>query len=178
MPAGQHVTTGFPVLDLGIQPEMDLNTWKLQIFGHVEKPLELTFEQLKALGEEVFVKDMHCVTSWSKFDVPWKGVHMDKIIKIANPKAGWKHIIQYGADKYTTNVPKEDLYDAFIAYEYDKKPLSREHGYVRVMTPHLFAWKGSKFLIAIEFSVEDKPGFWEVRGYHNRGDAFKEERYS
>lgn len=180
IPPGQRVTTGFPVLDLGIKPDMNLSTWKLQIDGLVEKPLSLSLEDLKKLGTQNYTIDFHCVTSWSKLDTKWTGVPWPKIVDYVKPKSNWKHIIQYGKDGYSTNVPRADLEreNVFLAFEYEGKPIPQEHGYIRLIIPHLYAWKTSKFLTRIEFTEKDAPGFWEVRGYNNHGDAFKEERYS
>ena len=180
VPAGQRVTPLFPVLDLGVQPEIDLNTWKLEITGLVEKPGSYSLDQLKELGVQHYTKDFHCVTSWSKLDVHWSGVPFKNILAFLKPKESWKHLLQYGRDGYSTNVPRVDVErdDVFLAFELDGKPIPREHGYIRLIVPHLYAWKTSKFLFKLDFSEKDKPGFWEVRGYHNHGDAFKEERYS
>ncbi|HLP79966.1 MAG TPA: molybdopterin-dependent oxidoreductase [Acidobacteriota bacterium] len=180
LPAGQRLTAGFPVLDLGFKPQMDMASWKLFIDGEVEHPQSFTLDQLKKLGDETFIADFHCVTSWSKYDVNWKGVALKRILAKVKPKKSWNHLIQYGLDNYTTNVPREDVErdDVFLVYELDGKPIPQEHGYVRLIIPHLYAWKTSKFLNRLEFSKEDKPGYWEVRGYHNRGNAFLEERYS
>ncbi len=179
VPPGQHLTQGFPILDLGVQPDMNLNTWKLKISGLVQRPLEVSLEELKKIGIQSYTKDFHCVTTWSKLDVHWTGIPFKKIIGFVQPDSSWKHLIQYGADDYSTNVPREDVErdDVFLAFELEDKPLSPEHGYIRLIIPHLYGWKTSKFLIGLEFSDKDKPGFWEVRGYHNHGDAFKEERY-
>ncbi len=180
LPAGQRLTPLFPVLDLGIQPEMDLKTWKLEVTDLVKKQLNLSLEELKKLGIMKYTEDFHCVTTWSKFDVNWTGIPFKKIVEFIKPDNKWKFLIQYGKDGYSTNVPREDLEkeDVFLAFELDGKPIPKEHGYIRIIIPHLYGWKGSKFLYKIEFSEIDKPGFWEVRGYNNHGDAFKEERYS
>ncbi len=180
LPPGQHLVTNFPVLDLGAQPEMKIREWKLKISGVVKKPVEVSLEEIKKLGVREYTADFHCVTGWSKFDVRWRGIPFRKIIELARPDPSWKHLIQYGKDNYSTNVPREDIDrdDVCLVFELDGKPIPREHGYVRLIIPHLYAWKTSKFLTGLEFSKEDKPGFWEVRGYHNHGDALKEERYS
>lgn len=180
LPPGQHWTPGFPVLDLGIQPEIDMKTWKLEITGLVKKPLYLSLDNLKKLGVKNYTDDLHCVTSWSKADVKWTGIPIKKILEYVKPTPNWKHLIQYGKDDYSTNVPREDVErdNVFLAFELEGKPIPREHGYVRLIIPHLYFWKTSKFLTKLEFSEKDKPGFWEVRGYNNHGDAFKEERYS
>lgn len=178
LPPGQHLTPLFPVLDLGIQPEMDLKNWKLEIISG-KKELKLSLEDLEKLGVKQYTEDFHCVTTWSKFDVKWTGIPFKKIIEFVKPNK-WKFLIQYGRDGYSTNVPREDVEreNVFLAFELDGKPIPKEHGYVRMIIPHLYAWKTSKFLYKLEFSETDKPGFWEVRGYNNHGDAFKEERYS
>lgn len=125
--------------------------------------------------------DFHCVTRWSKLDVKWKGVNWKYFLKIVKPDDNWKFIIQESADGYTTNVAREELEksDVLLAYDLDGKPLPKEHGWpLRMIIPHLYGWKGAKFLKAIKFTDKDEPGFWEVKGYHNKGDAWKEERYS
>ncbi len=179
LPPGQHLTPLFPVLDLGIQPEMDLKTWKLEITDN-KKELKLSLEDLKKITVKKYTEDFHCVTTWSKFDVKWTGIPFKKIIELVKPNNEWKFLIQYGRDGYSTNVPREDVEEenVFLAFELDGKPIPKEHGYIRMIIPHLYAWKTSKFLYKLEFSEVDKPGFWEVRGYNNHGDAFKEERYS
>lgn len=179
LPNGQRLVTNFPVLDLGEQPIMDLKIWKLEVFGLLDAPVFLSFDELKKLGVKHYTEDFHCVTTWSKFDVKWSGVSLVDVIKHVKPSHEWQYLIQYGADGYSTNVTRDDVmkHTAFIAFELDGKPIPREHGGIRIIIPHLYAWKGSKFLTKLEFSKKDKPGFWEVRGYHNRGDAFKEERY-
>ncbi len=180
LPNGQRWTSGFPVLDLGIKPEMDLASWQLEIITENKISAKYTLKQLINLGIKTYTNDFHCVTTWSKKDVIWTGIPFEKITSLINPNPKWTHLIQHGADGYSTNVPREDLENkgVFLAFELDHKPIPKEHGYIRLIIPHLYAWKTSKFLIKLEFTNRDKPGFWETRGYHNRGDAFKEERYS
>lgn len=183
LPPGQRLLTeisNFPVLDLGVQPDYD-DTYRLEIAGLVSKPASLTLEEVKNLPATEMSADFHCVTRWSKFDVKWKGVMWSEIEKLVSPDPGAKFVIQYGLDGYTTNVSLEDLRkpNVMLAYELYGEPLPRSHGApLRVIVPHLYAWKGSKFLTGIEFVAEDAPGFWEVRGYHNHGDPWTEERYS
>lgn len=181
LPSGQTLTKGFPVLDLGIHPDFDARTYRLAITGLVQQPLELSLEQLFDLPKTDMTADFHCVTRWSKFDVVWGGVLLHDLLKVAQPKPNWQHIIQHGLDGYTTNVSREEIDrpETLIAYELFGSPLPTEHGApVRVIIPHLYAWKGAKFLSGLEFREDDQPGFWEERGYHNRGDAFLEERFS
>ena len=173
---GQYEVSRLQILDLGYQPEINIKEWKLEIVGG-EKPLKLSLEELKKLGVKEYTEQFACVTSWSRLNTPWKGIPFENIIKFAKPK-NWKHLIQYGKDDYSTNATREDIEkgNVFLAFELDGKPIPRENGYVRIIIPHLYGWKSSKFLYKIEFSPIDKPGYWEVRGYHNRGRVDEEER--
>lgn len=181
LPPGQHLTAGFPVLDLGIQPEIPLSEWRLNVGGLVENPRSFTWEEFNALQQFEDVSDFHCVTTWSKYDVHWSGVAFFTLADIVRPRAAAKHVIFTGYDDYTTNVRIEDVMDddALVASKYDGKPLAREHGGpVRIVIPKLYAWKSAKFVRSIEFSAEDKPGFWETRGYSNTADPWTEDRFS
>ncbi|MEK6812616.1 MAG: sulfite oxidase-like oxidoreductase [Nanoarchaeota archaeon] len=181
IPPGQTVTQGFPILDLGIQPEVDLQKYRLHIYGLVEQERLLTWEQLMKMPKKEFTEDLHCVTRWSKLDVKWKGIPFKEFLKIVKPKKNWKFLIQEGLDGYTTNVSREDVEhkNVFLAYVLKGKPIPKEHGGpMRLIIPHLYGWKGSKFLSGLKFVEKDEQGFWEVRSYHNHGDAFKEERYA
>jgi DMSO/TMAO reductase YedYZ molybdopterin-dependent catalytic subunit len=180
LPPGQTLRKDFPVLDLGVQPDFDPATWKLRITGLAKHQSFGYSDLLKQFPRSQFTADFHCVTTWSKYDVPWAGIAWKDFAAAlqVDPKA--KFLIQKSSgDGYSTNVPLADLHDAFLAYELEGKPIPREHGWpVRLIIPHLYGWKGAKFVDEFEFSATDKPGFWEVRGYHNRGDAHTEERYS
>ncbi len=151
---------------------------KIERIAYSGEVYDFTAEGLTMLSPFV---TLDCVTHWTKLGVQWKGISLFDFEKIAKPKPEWKHLIQYSADGYSSNVPREDLErdNVLLAYELEGKPIPREHGWpVRLIIPHLYGWKGAKFVNALEFSATDKPGFWETRGYHNHGDAFAEERYS
>ncbi len=179
LPAGQTLTTRFPVLDLGIKPDFDKTSWKLHVYGLAQEKY-FTYEDILNMPATSLSADFHCVTHWSKFDVKWKGILFKDFLKIVQPKENWKFLIQEGLDGYTTNVPREELEaeNVLLAYELEGQPLPAERGWpLRMIIPQLYAWKGSKFLKGLKFVEKDEPGFWEVRGYHNHADAFKEERY-
>ncbi len=181
LPPGQHLTPGFPVLDLGIKPEVPLAEWRLAVGGLVENPKTFTWDDFNALPQFVDVSDFHCVTTWSKFDVKWSGVAFFTLAEFVKPKAEAKHVLFESYDGYTTNVRLEELMDddVLIATRYDDQPLPRDHGGpARVIIPKLYAWKGAKFIRSIEFSAEDRLGFWEVRGYSNTADPWTEDRFS
>ena len=181
LPPGQHLTSGFPVLDLGIRPEISLGEWRLEIDGLVENPQTLTWEQFNALPQFENVSDFHCVTTWSRFDCRWKGVAFSTLADLVRPKPEVKHVLFTSYDGYTTNARLSDCLDddALVATQFDGKPLTREHGApARIIIPKLYAWKGAKFVKTIEFAAEDKPGFWEVRGYSNTADPWREDRFS
>jgi DMSO/TMAO reductase YedYZ molybdopterin-dependent catalytic subunit len=181
LPPGQSLTTGFPVLDLGIQPEIPLNEWTLTLDGLVEKPFSLDWPAFNALPQVEDVSDFHCVTTWSKYDCRWTGVAFTTLYELARPAAAARFVYFTGYDGYSTNAPLEACLDddVLIATGFDGASLPREHGGpARVIIPKLYAWKGAKFVKTISFLEHDKLGFWEVRGYSNQADPWKEERYA
>lgn len=181
LPPGQKLTTGFPVLDLGVQPEIPLHEWALTLDGLVEKPVTLDWMAFSALPQVTDVSDFHCVTTWSRYDCRWGGVAFTTLFELVQPKPEAKFVYFTGYDGYSTNVPLGHCLDddVLVATQFDGAPVSREHGGpARVIIPKLYAWKGAKFVKTITFLAEDRLGFWEVRGYHAVGDPWKEERYA
>jgi DMSO/TMAO reductase YedYZ molybdopterin-dependent catalytic subunit len=181
LPPGQTLTAGFPVLDLGVKPDIPPDRWTLALDGLVEKPTVLTWAQFNALPQVEDVSDFHCVTSWSKYDCRWGGVAFTTLYELVQPKAGAGFVYFTSYDGYSTNVPLEKCLedDVLVATLFNGQPLAREHGGpARVIIPKLYAWKGAKFVQGITFLAEDKLGFWEVRGYSNAADPWKEERYA
>jgi DMSO/TMAO reductase YedYZ molybdopterin-dependent catalytic subunit len=181
LPPGQKLTTGFPVLDLGVQPEIPLTQWTLALDGLVEKPVTLDWAAFNALPQVTDVSDFHCVTTWSKYDCRWDGVAFTTLFDLVQPKPEAQFVYFTSYDGYSTNVPLEHCLDddVLVATRFDGAPVSREHGGpARVIIPKLYAWKGAKFVKTITFLPEDRLGFWEVRGYHAVGDPWKEERYA
>ena len=181
LPPGQKEVKNWPVLDLGAQPDVKPENWRLRIGGAVENPRTWTLQEFHTLPQEDFVSDIHCVTQWSRFDNRWRGVSSKTILDIAKPKPEAAHVVFHAYDGYTTNaklsVFGED--NALLAHSWEGKPIPREHGGpVRVVVPDWYFWKSAKWVTRIVFHAEDHPGFWEVRGYHNEGDPWKEERYS
>ena len=180
LPPGQALTTKFPVLDLGYKPPIRLEDFQLPITGDVENPVTLDWEGLTSLPSERLTLDFHCVTRWSQYDITWTGVLFTTICDLVKPKPSAQYVLQYGRDGYSTNVPLEEMLQpgVLVAYRLEDDEVPLEHGGpVRILVPHLYAWKGSKFLNGIVFSPIDRPGFWEVRGYHNHGDPWTEERF-
>jgi DMSO/TMAO reductase YedYZ molybdopterin-dependent catalytic subunit len=181
LPPGQHLTAGFPVLDLGTRPEIALDEWRLEVGGLVGFPRTFTWEQFNALPQFEDVSDFHCVTTWSKFDCRWGGVAFFTLAEFVKPKPEVKHVLFTSYDGYTTNVRLEDCRDddVLIATQFDGRPVPREHGGpARVIIPKLYAWKGAKFVKSIEFAAGDRLGYWEVRGYSNTADPWREDRFS
>jgi len=188
LPPGQKLTDGFPVLDLGVQPEIPLGTWRLKIDGLVANPTELSWEQLNALPQVEDVSDFHCVTTWSRFDNHWRGVRFKTLAELVVPKDDARFVLCTGYDfapgtfiPYTTNVPLDRAIedDVLLVHTWEGRPLPQEHGGpVRMITPKLYAWKGTKWIRKIDFRAEDQPGFWEVRGYSNSAEPWFNDRYS
>ncbi len=181
LPPGQYLTQKFPVLDLGVQPMFLPDKFRLVIDGAVSNPVQLSLDDLGALPSIELTADFHCVTHWSRYDLHWTGIPFESLVDLVNPAPDVTHVMQYAADGYTTNNALSELMhpDVILAYGLDGKPIPREHGApIRIITPHLYGWKGAKFLNRIEFLTADKRGFWEVRGYHNHADPWREERFS
>jgi DMSO/TMAO reductase YedYZ molybdopterin-dependent catalytic subunit len=181
LPPGQREVKNWPVLDLGAQPDVKPENWRLQVLGAVENPLALTLPQFLALPQSESMSDIHCVTAWSRYDNRWRGVLSATLLALAKPKPEASHVIFHSYDGYTTNVRLEVFADpnVLLAHSWEGEALSREHGGpVRVVIPDWYFWKSAKWVTRIVFATEDQPGFWETRGYHNEGDPWKEERYS
>jgi DMSO/TMAO reductase YedYZ molybdopterin-dependent catalytic subunit len=179
VPPGQHVTADFPVLSAGPTPHTPLDEWSFLISGAIDRPVSWTWQELLALPAETPTVDIHCVTKWSKFDTTWKGVSVDTLLAAVDTEDA-RHVSAWCDGGYTTNIPLEDVTGgrAWIAYEFDGKPLEPAHGGpARLLVPHLYFWKSAKWVRGLELLEHDEPGFWENYGYHNYGDPWKEQRY-
>jgi DMSO/TMAO reductase YedYZ molybdopterin-dependent catalytic subunit len=179
LPPGQYVVDPeFPVLSAGPTPHTPLDEWSFRISGAADQPVSWTWEELLAFPAETPTVDIHCVTKWSKLDTMWKGVSVDTLLAEVETKAGY--VSAWCDGGYTTNLPLEDVTGgrAWIAYEFGGEPLAPEHGGpARLLVPHLYFWKSAKWVRGLELLDDDEPGFWEVRGYHNYGDPWREQRY-
>jgi DMSO/TMAO reductase YedYZ molybdopterin-dependent catalytic subunit len=181
LPPGQYLTEKWPVLHAGTVPDTDLATWDFRVFGEVEEPITLTWEQLQELPSREVTVDIHCVTRWSRFDTSFRGVHWSELAKLVRPKPSARFVIAHAEQGFTANLPLAALEDetALIAYEADGEPLTPEHGWpLRLMVPARYFWKSAKWLRGLELRAADQPGFWERYGYHNDADYWKEQRYS
>ncbi len=181
LPPGQRQVHNFPVLDLGVQPEVSLENWELKIGGKVDNPLTLSWRDLLALPQFTDVSDFHCVTTWSQFDMRFTGVSFFTIADLVRPTAAASHVFFKSYDGYSTNNPLDVCMDddVLIAHSWNGKPLTKEHGGpARVIIPKRYAWKGAKFIREITFMDRDILGFWELRGYSNTADPWSEDRFS
>ncbi len=180
VPPGQYLVRDFPVLSAGPTPRTPLDQWTFTIQGLVRQPVKWTWEEFLRLPNQEFVKDIHCVTKWSKLDTRWQGVTVDTLLEHVEVDPHAMYVIAFCDGGYTTNIPLADLVNgqAFVGYQYDGAPLAPEHGGpARLVVPHLYFWKSAKWVRGLHLMAEDRPGFWEELGYHNRGDPWKEERY-
>ncbi len=180
LPPGQRAVPDWPVLDLGIQPDVTADTFRLDVDGAVAHPLRLTLADFMALPQTDSVSDMHCVTQWTRYDNAWQGVAARALLQRAQPTPAARHVIFHAHDGYTTNVRLDqfDQPDVFLVHSWNGAPIPRQHGGpVRVLIPRLYLWKSAKWVRRIELATSDRPGFWETRGYHNNADPWAEERY-
>jgi len=180
LPPGQHMTKGWPVLDLGIHPTIALTDWTLTITGAVAQPATWTWEDFLQQPPTQSISDFHCVTTWSTFDNHWEGVSFRHLMSLVRPLPAARFVLFSSYDGYTVNLPLEacDDEDVLLACTWNAAPLPTEHGGpVRVIVPKRYAWKGAKWVKEITFAEHDKPGFWEVRGYSNQALPWDEDRY-
>jgi DMSO/TMAO reductase YedYZ molybdopterin-dependent catalytic subunit len=181
IPPGQYLTTDFPVLSAGPTPHTPLDRWSFTIQGLVREPMTWTWDQFMALPSREWVVDISCVTKWTKLDMRWRGVSVDTLLEGLELEGSAAFVIAYSDGGYTTNLPIADALNggAFVAFEYDGKPLAPEHGGpARLVVPARYFWKSAKWVRGLRIQATDQPGFWESLGYHNRGDQWLEERYS
>ena len=180
LPPGQREVHNFPVLDLGVQPVVPLDQWGLKLHGKVENPVTLNWQQFMALPQFEDVSDFHCVTTWSQFDMKFKGVAFFTLADLVKPKPEASHVFFKSYDGYSTNTTLDACMDddVLVAHSWNDKPLPKEHGGpARVIIPKLYAWKGAKFVREIVFLDRDLRGFWELRGYSNTADPWTEDRF-
>ncbi len=181
LPPGQSLVRKWPVLDLNIRPKVNETSWRLSIDGLVHQPATISFANLRALPQTRLAPDIHCVTSWSRFDMDFSGVLMREILERVRPKEDARYVLVHSLDGYTTNLSMAQLSrpNVMLASAFEGKPLNGLHGGpVRLIVPDLYFWKSAKWVRRIEFRSVMTPGFWETRGYHRNGDPWRQERYS
>ena len=181
VPPGQHLVSDFPVLSAGPTPHIPLDAWSFELRGLVRTPVRWSWEEFRRLPRREFTVDISCVTKWTKLDTRWTGVSIDTILEHAELLPEARFVIAFADPDYTTNLPLPDILNgrAFVADEYEGRPLAPEHGGpARLVVPGRYLWKSAKWVRGLEFVAEDKPGFWESLGYNNRGDQWLEERYT
>jgi DMSO/TMAO reductase YedYZ molybdopterin-dependent catalytic subunit len=181
LPPGQSLTLKWPVLHAGSVPHFNPDTWDFKITGLVEEPLRFSWKQFHDLPQSEVTSDFHCVTRWSRLDNRWKGVLFNEVLQRVTLRPGAEFVLVLAEEGYTANVPMKDLQlpNVLFAFEHDGEPLSAEHGGpVRLIVPHLYAWKSVKWVRGLMLLDHDRLGFWERNGYHAYGDPWKEQRYS
>lgn len=180
VPPGQFVTDRFPVLHAGTVPRVDLNKWDFRISGLVDEEKRLTYQEFMTLPQSAIHCDIHCVTTWSRLNNTWEGVLFQDVVNLTGIKPEAKYVMIHAEEGWTANLPLEDLMfdNVLFAHKHDGADLTPNHGWpLRLVVPHLYFWKSAKWVRGIEFMAEDKPGFWEERGYHLYADPWLEQRY-
>jgi DMSO/TMAO reductase YedYZ molybdopterin-dependent catalytic subunit len=180
VPPGQHLVEGLPVLHFSRVPRIDIAKWRFTISGLVESPGTLTYEEFTALPRSRVFCDIHCVTTWSSLGHTWEGVLAKDLPRAVKVLAEARFVTVHCLDGYTTNLPLDEFCDGDVIFatHLNGKPIPPDHGWpVRLVVPKLYFWKSAKWASGVEFMAEDKPGFWETRGYHNHGDPWTEERF-
>lgn len=168
------------MLHAGSVPRFDPLTWDFRVFGLVEAPFRLDYQQFISLPKVKIISDVHCVTAWSTLDNEWEGVSVRELMKRVKIRPEARFVVAHAEQGFTTNLPIDAFLgnDVLFAYAHNGKPLDPDHGWpLRLVVPKRYFWKSAKWVRGVEFTSEDTPGFWEVRGYNNNADPWKEERY-
>jgi DMSO/TMAO reductase YedYZ molybdopterin-dependent catalytic subunit len=181
LPPGQYdAGRDWPVLNAEATPKLDTATWTFRIEGLAAHPVAWTWDEIRALPRSRYTGAIHCVTTWSKFDMTFDGVSVGTLLAAAEPLPQVTHVLAFSHTGYTTNLPLDDVREekAWVAWEVGGQPLPVEHGGpARLLVPHLYFWKSAKWLAGLRLLDHDEPGFWEQNGYHDRGDPWLEQRY-
>ena len=181
LPPGQYdVGNGWPVLTAEVTPRINTDSWTMSVDGLVDNEKTWTWDEMHALPQSQYDGNIHCVTTWSKFDVTFGGVSVDVLLDAAGVKPEATHVLGTSTTGYTTNLPLEHVRNgqAWVVWSFDGKPLAREHGGpVRLLVPHLYFWKSAKWITKLTLLDHDQHGFWERNGYHDLGDPWREQRY-
>ena len=190
LPPGQSLTEKFPVLHYGPIPPFDESLWDFRIWGKVEKPLKLSWAEFSQLPRKVMNYDLHCVTRWSKFDTQWEGISIRCLIDsgLLKIQPSARFVMQRAEYNFSSNLPLEIVLSErfMLATHFNGQPLTPEHGFPlrgvvgalpgQKSDQDVYFWKGAKWLRGLEFTAEDHKGFWEMAGYHNKANIWKEER--
>jgi DMSO/TMAO reductase YedYZ molybdopterin-dependent catalytic subunit len=181
LPPGQYdAGDDWPVLNAEVTPKLSTDSWTFTVEGLVERPTTWSWDEIHALEPSTYHGAIHCVTTWSKFDMTFTGVSVDTVLAAARPQPGATHVLAFSHTGYTTNLPLDDVTGgkAWVVWEVDGRPLPVDHGGpARLLVPHLYFWKSAKWAAGLRLLDHDEPGFWERNGYHDRGDPWLEQRY-
>jgi DMSO/TMAO reductase YedYZ molybdopterin-dependent catalytic subunit len=181
LPPGQYdAEDAWPVLNAEVTPSVDTDRWTFAVDGLVERPTTWSWTEMQRLPRSTYAGDIHCVTGWSKLGMTFTGVSVDTLLDVAEPREDAAFVMARSHTGYTTNLTVADLTDgrAWVVFEADGRPLTREHGGpARLLVPHLYFWKSAKWVSGLGVTATDEPGFWERNGYHDRGDPWLEQRY-
>ena len=181
LPPGQHWINYPLIYDIVERlPDFDISRYRFRVWGEVQQELELTYDEILSMPSVELIADFHCVTRWSVKEIQWEGVQTIEILKRVKPKEDANFVMVHCLEGYTTNLPLSYLWeeDSILAYKMYGEPIPKEHGYpLRLVVPKLYAWKSAKYVWGIEIRKEDRPGYWEERGYHMLGDPWKEQRF-
>lgn len=181
LPPGQHLAKKMAVYSIEQVPKFDGKHWALEITGEIENPMVISWEKFNTMEKTHLIVDFHCVTTWSLYNTVWEGVLFKRIAELVEPKPSAKYVLIKARSQYSTNLPLKDAIanDVILATKFNGQPIERKHGApLRLVVPQKYAYKSCKWVAGIEFLEEEHLGYWELRGYSNSADPWKEERYS
>lgn len=179
LPPGQIETRRFPVVGER-HPSPDLSgpeEWSFSVGGLVAAPLDMTWADYLTLEHTELTFDIHCVTSWTRFQSRWRGVPLSDVLDVARPepRARFASFTAFSERDHHTSLPLGYARDnSWLVHEFEGAPLTSEHGGpVRVVTRGKYFYKSLKWVKSIECLPEDRLGWWEVNSsYHNNADPW------
>ncbi len=156
-----------------VPPVIDGRGWRLKISGLVEKPLELTLDDLRSYEASHRFITLSCISNPIGGDLigttRWTGVSLKRLVADFHLKQGASHLKIHGADGFYEIVPLDRIMSderAMLAYAWDGVPLLPEHGFpLRTYIPGLYGMKQPKWIESIEVTDHWQPGYWVVRGW-------------
>lgn len=159
-----------------VQPTVEAEGWTLSVQGAVERPLELTFDQLQQQFEVVEeYSTLACISNPVGGPLvghsAWGGVRLKDVLEEAGSTSGVMDVVFKGADGYTDSIPLEIALDpsVILAVAQNGEPLTREHGFpCRVRVPGIYGMKNVKWLQTIELVEKDYKGYWMKRGWSDK----------
>jgi DMSO/TMAO reductase YedYZ molybdopterin-dependent catalytic subunit len=157
-----------------IIPSIDAGTWRLSIKGLVDNPMEITYDELKAMPSVEQFSTLSCVSNKVGGDLIsnaiWKGVPLRNILEQAQIRPDAEYVVFRCFDGYDVGIPLEIALEdgTILAYDMNRATLNPAHGYpLRAIVPNIYGMMNAKWITEIEVVDYVYEGFWQRKGWSN-----------